>query len=134
MTQLKPFRETMTEIGNVFGFHDIQLDELEKYYKLEQQPDMNPFDKKRINTILFLKNYSDETEIMLHFVKLYIRSIHAVNDCANVGFIMNNVPYITVYSSFEKLVEYLVNCYQSHKDDTYSFILHFKSIELVELI
>lgn len=37
MTQLKPFRETMTEIGNVFGFSDIQLDELEKYYKLEQQ-------------------------------------------------------------------------------------------------
>ena len=29
MTQLKPFRETMTEIGNIFGFHNIQLDELE---------------------------------------------------------------------------------------------------------
>lgn len=134
MTQLKPFRKTMTEIGNVFGFSDIQLDELEKYYKLEQQPDLNPFDKKRINVILFLKNYSDETEIMLHFVKLYIRSIHAVNDCPNVGFIMNNVPYITVYTSFEKFVEYLVNSYESHKDDTYSFILQFQSIELVELI
>ena len=38
MTQLKPFRESMTEIGNVFGFQDIQLDELEKYYKLELNP------------------------------------------------------------------------------------------------
>lgn len=133
MTQLKPFRETMTEIGNAFGFQDIQLDELEKYYKLELQ-DINPFDKKRINVILFLKNYSDETEIMFHFVKLYIRFIHAVNDCTNVGFIMNNVPYITVYSSFEKFIEYLVNCYESHKDDTYSFVLQFQSIELVELI
>ena len=27
MTQLKPFRETMTEIASVFGFHDIQLDD-----------------------------------------------------------------------------------------------------------
>lgn len=133
MTQLKPFRETMTEIGNAFGFSDIQLDELEKYYKLELQ-DINPFDKKRINVILFLKNYSDETEIMLHFVKLYIRFIHAVNDCANVGFMMNNAPCATVYSSFEKFVEYLVNCYQSHKDDTFSFILQFQSIEIVELI
>ena len=30
--------------------------------------------------------------------------------------------------------EYLVNSYESHKDDTYSFILQFMSIELVELI
>lgn len=133
MTQLKPFRETMTEIGNAFGFSDIQLDELEKYYKLELQ-DLNPFDKKRINTILFLKNYSDETEIMLHFVKLYIRFIHAVNDCANVGFMMNSKPYITVYSSFEKLAKYLAQWRDFCGDDTTLFVMHFQTIELVKLI
>lgn len=31
MTQLEQFKETMTEIGNAFGFSDIQLDELVKY-------------------------------------------------------------------------------------------------------
>ena len=59
MTQRKPFRETMTEIGNAFGFHDIQLDELEKYYELEFNS--RPYDKERANAILFLRYYSDET-------------------------------------------------------------------------
>lgn len=66
MTQLKPFRETMTEIGNAFGFQDIQLDELEKYYELEFNS--RPYDKERANAILFLRYYSDETAIMLEFV------------------------------------------------------------------
>ena len=133
MTQLKSFRETMTEIGNAFGFHDIQLDELEKYYELELQ-DLNPFDKKRINAILFLKNYSDETEIMLHFVKLYIRFIQVVNDWGNVGFMLNSKPYVTVYSSFEKLAEYLAQWRDFCGDDTIVFIMHFDTIELIKLI
>lgn len=133
MTQLKPFRETMTEIANVFGFQDIQLDELEKYYKIELQ-DLNPFNKKRINIILFLKNYSDETEIMLHFVKLYIRFIRVVNDWGNVGFMLNSKPYVTVYSSFEKLAEYLAQWRDFCGDDTTLFIMHFDTIELIKLI
>lgn len=82
MTQLKPFRETMTEIASVFGFTDIQLDELEKYYELELQ-DVDAFDKKRINAVLFLSNYSDETAIMLKFAKLYVQMqqalVHTIN-------------------------------------------------------
>lgn len=133
MTQLKPFAETMNEIASVFGFRDIQLNELEKYYKIELQ-DVNAFNKKRINTILFLKNYSDETEIMLHFVKLYIRFIHVVNDWGNVGFLLNSKPYITVYSSFEKLAEYLAQWRDFCGDDTGLLIMHFQTIELVKLI
>lgn len=133
MTQLKPFRETMTEIGNAFGFHDIQLDELEKYYKIELQ-DVDVFHKKRINTILFLKNYSDETEIMLHFVKLYIRFIRVVNDWGNVGFTLNGEPYITVYSSFEKIAEHLAQCRSFCDNDNSVFIMFFPKIELVKLI
>ena len=72
MNQLEQFRENMTEIANAFGFSDIQLDELEKYYDLELQ-DVDAFDKKRINAVLFLSNYSDETAIMLKFAKLYVQ-------------------------------------------------------------
>lgn len=76
MTQLKPFRESMTEIGNAFGFQDIQLDELEKYYELEFNS--RPYDKKRMNAVLFLSNYSDETAIMLKFAKLYVQMQQAL--------------------------------------------------------
>lgn len=133
MTQLKPFNETMTEIANVFGFKDIQLDDLEKYYKLELQ-DPYAFDKKRTNIVLFLNNYSNETLIMSKFVKLYVRFIQSLNDCVNIGFIIDSRPYATVYTSFEKLVEYLVKWYEFIDKDAELFILHFKTIELVKLI
>ena len=89
MTLLKPFNETMTEIANVFGFKDIQLDELEKYYKLELQ-DPCAFDKKRTNAVLFLSNYSDETAIMLKFTKLYVQLIRVRADNTNFGFLLKS--------------------------------------------
>lgn len=134
MTTLKPFNETMTEIANVFGFKDIQLDELEKYYKLELQ-DVDTFNKKRMNVVLFLRNYSDETLIMLEFVKLYIRFIRVVDDYVNVGFIVKQIgPSSTVYSSLEKLTEYFVRCYEFCEKDTYTLIQHFKAVQLVKII
>ena len=45
MTLLKPFTETMTEIGNTFGFKNIELYELEKFYKLELMMSDEPSDK-----------------------------------------------------------------------------------------
>lgn len=132
MTQLKPFAETMTEIGNTFGFKDIQLDELQKYYKLELQ-NVDAFDKKRMNTILFLSNYSDETAIMLEFVKLYILVQPFVKDNKNFGFLMKSSDISRVYSNLDKLVEYLIK-YHKMVTDTEVFLTRFNSIEPIELI
>lgn len=134
MTQLKPFRETMTEIGNAFGFSDIQLDELEKYYELELQ-DVDAFDKKRMNAVLFLSNYSDETAIMLKFAKLYVQMqqalVHTIN--TNIGFLMESSPTPRVYSNLDKLVEYLAK-YRVVVTDTEVFLRRFDSIKPIELI
>lgn len=134
MTQLKPFRETMTEIANAFGFSDIQLDELEKYYELELQ-DVDAFDKKRMNAVLFLSNYSDETVIMLKFAKLYVQMqqalVHTIN--TNIGFLMESNPVPRVYTTLETLVEYLAK-YRVVVTDTETFLYRFNAIEPIELI
>lgn len=132
MTQLKSFTETMTEIGNAFGFRDIQLDELEKYYKLELQ-DVYAFDKQRTNVVLFLSNYSDETAIMSKFVKLYVQLIRVHTDNKNFGFLMKSNDASRVYSNLDKLVEYLVK-YHKMVTDTEVFLTRFNSIEPIELI
>lgn len=134
MTQLKSFRETMTEIGNIFGFHDIQLDELEKYYKLEIQ-NVDAFNKKRINTILFLNNYSDETAIMLEFAKLYVQlqQVRIRTNNTNVGFLIESSPTPRVYTTLETLVEYLVN-YHNTFTDTKVLLYRIKQIQPIELI
>ena len=133
MTQLKPFRETMTEIGNAFGFHDIQLDELEKYYELEFNS--RPYDKERANAILFLRYYSDETTIMLEFVKLFVQiqqaQVHTIN--TNIGFLMKSGTVPRVYTTLEALVEYLAK-YRVVVTDTEVFLTRFDSIEPIELI
>lgn len=133
MTQLKPFRETMTKIGNAFGFQDIQLDELEKYYKLEFNP--KQYDKERANSILFLRYYSDETTIMLEFVKLYVQMqqalVHTIN--TNIGFLMESNPVPRVYTTLETLVEYLAK-YRVVVTDTETFLYRFDAIQLIELI
>ena len=134
MTQLKPFRETMTEIGNIFGFHNIQLDELERYYELELQ-DVDAFDKKRMNAVLFLSNYSDETAIMLKFAKLYVQMqqalVHTIN--TNIGFLMESNPVPRVYTTLDKLVEYLAK-YRVVVTDTETFLYRFNAIKPIELI
>lgn len=134
MTQIKQFRETMTEIGNAFGFDNIQLDELETYYNLELQ-DVDAFDKKRINTILFLSNYSDETAIMLKFAKLYVQRqlVQARTNNTNIGFLMESSPTPRVYTTLETLVEYLVK-YHNLVTDTETFLRRFDSIKPIELI
>ena len=133
MTQLKPFRESMTEIGNVFGFQDIQLDELEKYYKLELNP--KPYDKERADAILFLRYYSDETTIMLEFVKLYVQMqqalVHTIN--TNIGFLMKSDTVPRVYTTLEALVEYLAK-YRVVVTDTETFLYRFNAIKPIELI
>lgn len=132
MTQLKSFTETMIEIGNAFGFRDIQLDELEKYYKLELQ-DVYAFDKQRTNVVLFLSNYSDETVIMSKFVKLYVQLIRVHTDNKNFGFLMKSSDTPRVYSTLDKLIEYLVK-YHNIVTDTEVFLTRFNSIEPIELI
>ena len=133
MTQLKPFRETMTEIASVFGFTDIQLDELEKYYELEFNS--RPYDKERANAILFLRYYSDETAIMLEFVKLYVQMqqalVHTIN--TNIGFLMESNPVPRVYTTLETLVEYLAK-YRVVVTDTETFLYRFNAIQPIELI
>ena len=133
MTQLKSFRETMTEIGNAFGFHDIQLDELEKYYELEFNS--RPYDKERANAILFLRYYSDETAIMLKFAKLYVQmqqaQVHTIN--TNIGFLMKSDTVPRVYTTLEALVEYLAK-YRVVVTDTETFLYRFNAIQLIELI
>lgn len=123
----------MTEIGNAFGFHDIQLDELEKYYELEFNS--RPYDKERANAILFLRYYSDETAIMLEFVKLYIQiqqaQVHTIN--TNIGFLMESSPVPRVYTTLEALVEYLAK-YRVVVADTEVFLTRFRSIQPIELI
>lgn len=133
MTQLKPFRETMTEIASVFGFTDIQLDELEKYYELEFNS--RPYDKERANAILFLRYYSDETAIMFEFVKLFVQiqqaQVHTIN--TNIGFLMKSDTVPRVYTTLEALVEYLAK-YRVVVTDTEVFLTRFDSIEPIELI
>lgn len=133
MTQLKPFRETMTEIGNAFGFSDIQLDELEKYYELEFNS--RPYDKERANAILFLRYHSDETAIMLEFVKLFVQiqqaQVHTIN--TNIGFLMESSPVPRVYTTLETLVEYLAK-YRVVVTDTETFLYRFNAIQPIELI
>lgn len=133
MTQLKSFRETMTEIANVFGFQDIQLDELEKYYELEFNS--RPYDKERANAILFLRYYSDETAIMLEFVKLYIQMQQALvhTNNTNIGFLMESSTAPRVYTTLEALVEYLAK-YRVVVTDTETFLYRFNAIQPIELI
>lgn len=134
MNQLEQFRETMTEIANAFGFSDIQLDELEKYYELELQ-DVDAFDKKRMNAVLFLSNYSDETAIMLKFAKLYVQRqlVQARTNNTNIGFLMESSPTPRVYTTLETLVEYLVK-YHNLVTDTEVFLYRFNAIKPIELI
>lgn len=132
MNQFEQFRETMTEIASAFGFSDIQLDELEKFYKLELQ-DVYAFDKKRTNTVLFLSNYSDETAIMSKFVKLYVQLIRVHTDNKNFGFLMKSSETPRVYTTLKTLVEYLV-AYHKIVTDTEVFLTRFNSIEPIELI
>ena len=134
MNQLEQFRETMTEIANVFGFKDIQINELEKFYKLELQ-DVDAFNKKRINTLLFLNNYSDETAIMLQFTKLYVQLqlVRAQKNNTNIGFLMESSPTSRVYTTLETLVEYLVK-YHNLITDTEVFLQRFALIQPIELI
>ena len=134
MNQLEQFRENMTEIANAFGFSDIQLDELEKYYDLELQ-DVDAFDKKRINAVLFLSNYSDETAIMLKFAKLYVQRqlVQARTNNTNIGFLMESSPTPRVYTTLETLVEYLVK-YHNLITDTEVFLYRFNAIKPIELI
>lgn len=134
MTQIKQFRETMTEIANAFGFDNIQLDELETYYNLELQ-DVDAFDKKRMNAVLFLSNYSDETAIMLKFAKLYVQRqlVQARTNNTNIGFLMESSPTPRVYTTLETLVEYLVK-YHNLVTDTEVFLYRFNAIKPIELI
>lgn len=124
----------MTEIANAFGFTDIQLDELEKYYELELQ-DVDAFDKKRINAVLFLSNYSDETAIMLKFAKLYVQRqlVQARTNNTNIGFLMESSPTPRVYTTLETLIEYLVK-YRVVVIDTEVFLYRFNAIKPIELI
>jgi hypothetical protein len=134
MNQLEQFADTMTEIANAFSFSDIQLDELEKYYKLELQ-NVDAFNKKRINTILFLNNYSDETAIMLEFAKLYVQlqQVRIRTNNTNVGFLIESSPKPRVYTTLETLVEYLVN-YHNTFTDTKVLLYRIKQIQPIELI
>lgn len=134
MNQLEQFANTMTEIANAFSFSDIQLDELEKYYKLELQ-NVDAFNKKRINTILFLNNYSDETAIMLEFAKLYVQlqQVRIRTNNTNVGFLIESSPKPRVYTTLETLVEYLVN-YHNTFTDTKVLLYRIKQIQPIELI
>ena len=134
MNQLEQFADTMPEIANAFSFSDIQLDELEKYYKLELQ-NVDAFNKKRINTILFLNNYSDETAIMLEFAKLYVQlqQVRIRTNNTNVGFLIESSPTPRVYTTLETLVEYLVN-YHNTFTDTKVLLYRIKQIQPIELI
>ena len=136
MTSLKPFNETMTEIANVFGFKDIQLDELEKFYNIELIPFNQWSDatiKKRANSMLFLRNYSDETTIMLEFAKLYIKLLQFIENNKDFGFLVESNDTSRVYSNLDKLIEYLVK-YHNIVTDTEVFLTRFDSIRPIELI
>lgn len=134
MNQFEQFKETITEIANAFSFQNIQLDELEKYYKLEVQ-NVDPFNKKRISALLFLNNYSEETAIMLKFANLYMKTQQARAHTTNskIGFLVESGELPRVYTTLETLVEYLTN-YRKLGIDVEVFLKHIKSIELVELI
>lgn len=136
ITLLKPFTETMTEIGNTFGFKNIELYELEKFYKLELMMSDEPSDKiikERANTLLFLRNYSDETTIMLEFAKLYIKLLQFIENNKDFGFLVESNDTSRVYSNLDKLIEYLVK-YHNIVTDTEVFITRFDSIRPIELI
>ena len=136
ITLLKPFTETMTEIGNTFGFKNIELYELEKFYKLELMMSDEPSDKiikERANTLLFLRNYSDESTIMLEFAKLYIKLLQFIENNKDFGFLVESNDTSRVYSNLDKLVEYLVK-YHKIVTDTEVFLTRFDSIEPIELI
>lgn len=138
MTQLKPFAETMTEIGNAFGFRDIQLDELKTFYNLDlimsNEPESSSaIIRKHADTWTFLQNCSDESTIMLEFAKLYILTQQFVENNQNFGFLMKSSVASRVYSNLDKLVEYLVK-YHKMVTDTEVFLTRFNSIEPIELI
>lgn len=138
MTQIKPFTETMIEIGNAFGFKDIQLDELEQFYKLELIMSMSDDPstetiRKRANTLLFLRNVSDESAIMLEFAKLYVLTQTFIENNKNFGFLMKSSDATRVYSNLDKLVDYLAK-YHKIVTNTEVFLTRFDSIEPIELI
>ena len=136
MTQLKPFAETMTEIGNAFGFSDIPLEALETFYKTELTPSNQRTQATIINhvsSISFLRGHSDETAILLECAKLYIQLIPFIENNKNFGFLVSSGDSSRVYSNLDKLVEYFVK-YHNIVTDTEVFLTRFNSIEPIELI
>lgn len=136
MTQLKPFRETMTKIGNAFGFHDIHLDELEKFYNIELIPSNQWSDdtiREHANSMLFLQNHSDETTIMLKFATLYVLILQFVENNKDFGFLVESSEKPRVYTSLDKLVEYLAK-YHKFVTNTEVFVTRFDAIQPIELI
>ena len=115
-------------------FNGRSLDDVSMFnYELEFNS--RPYDKERANAILFLRYYSDETAIMLEFVKLYVQMqqalVHTIN--TNIGFLMESNPVPRVYTTLETLVEYLAK-YRVVVTDTETFLYRFNSFQPIELI
>lgn len=136
MTQLKPFNETMTEIASVFGFEDIQSINFKKIYYigltlLDPQCDIEV--KDRAMAVLHEPPYSDELTIMLEFAKLYIKLQQFVENDKDFGFLVESGETPRVYTSLDKLVEYLAK-YRVVVTDTETFLYRFGAIKPIELI
>lgn len=136
MTNLKPFEETMTEIINTFGFEDIQHVNFKKIYYigstlLDPQCDIDV--KNRAMNVLHEPPYVDELTIMLEFAKLYIKLQQFVEDDKDFGFLVESGETPRVYTSLDKLVEYLAK-YHNVVTDTDVFVKRFESIQPIELI
>lgn len=120
-----------TIIGNIVTFFDLETDQI---YRLRESH-IKPYDKERADAILFLRYYSDETTIMLEFVKLYVQMqqalVHTIN--TNIGFLMESNPVPRVYTTLETLVEYLAK-YRVVVTDTETFLYRFNAIQPIELI
>ena len=89
--------------------------------------------KERANTLLFLRNCSDESTIMLEFAKLYIKLLQFIENNKDFGFLVESNDTSRVYSNLDKLIEYLVK-YHNIVTDTEVFITRFDSIRPIELI
>lgn len=136
MTQLKPFNETMTEIASVFGFEDIQSINFKEIYYIGLtllDPQCNIEVKDRAMKVLHEPPYSDELTIMLEFAKLYIKLQQFVENDKDFGFLVESGETPRVYTSLNKLVEYLAK-YRVVVTDTETFLYRFGAIKPIELI
>lgn len=137
MTEIKPIIKDLPKIATAFNFTDYQPEELKQFYINEititdKSPD-NAF-KNRAQLLMFLRSYSNDTQIMLEIVKLLADIAKSGVNYQTIGFARPNVNPTVIYTTLEKFIQHLIEWYDTNDEDADLLVSYLQSIELVTLV